>query len=141
MASCRWPPSLVRDHIGKATATLRRGNCSIGKNLRRQWLLRNRRLFRGESFLAGRRSLRRGPCGGSWGEVAHASMAPAQNVAREQFSSECRICAKRTLVGSEVNHDGMIQSGYLRQGQAASLLEMLFPDLLCKLPMSMTVST
>jgi hypothetical protein len=52
-----------------------------------------------------------------------------------------RICAKRTLVGSEANHGGMIQSIYPRQGQAASQVGIPFSDLLCKLSTSMTVST
>ena len=67
--------------------------------------------------------------------------APPGPWQENNFSQNVGYVRRGTLVGPEVNHGGMIQSGYLRQGQAASHLKMLFPDLLCKLPASMTVST
>ena len=56
----------------KQQLALRRGSCSTGKNPPRQWLLRNRRLFRDKSFFGRHGGLGGTPTAGLAGGVAHA---------------------------------------------------------------------
>jgi hypothetical protein len=136
MASCRGPPSLVRDRIPKQQLRLGEVIVALAKIHHASGCLEIEDHSGTNHFWRDGGAIRRDPCAaGSVGGVAHAAMTPAQTVAREQFSSECRICAKRTLVGSNTERLAKTWS------KLHHTLEMLFPDLLCKLPTSMTVST
>jgi hypothetical protein len=71
-------------------------------------------------FLAGREVHKAGPLRaasvGEWLMHERTNDARPDRGKRNNFLPECRISAKRTLVGSEVNHDGMIQGGIPETG-------------------------